>query len=90
MPVATKSEKITLVLDSELAAQVADAGRALGLENRPEAIRMLLHQAVAAFPWDSPSLLVAQEAMNAARHWAFSRLRMKLVEMEQELDEAGR
>jgi metal-responsive CopG/Arc/MetJ family transcriptional regulator len=86
--VPAKTEKVFLSLPPELWAQVAEVGRALGVENRPELIRILVRQAIAAVPWDGNQLQVASEGLNTVKHWAFNKLREKLGEIEQELNES--
>ncbi len=88
MQATAKSEKVFLTLDTELAAQVSDAGRALGIENKPEIIRILIKQSLAAFPWQGDRLIDAREGLLAAKHFAFARLREKLAEIERELAES--
>jgi metal-responsive CopG/Arc/MetJ family transcriptional regulator len=86
---AAKSEKVWLTLDPELAAQVSEVGRTLGVENKPEIIRIMVRQALAAIPWQGDRLVLAREAMNAVKHWGFNRLREKIAEIERELAESG-
>ena len=45
------SEKVTIAFDADLAAQLHEYQRALGLENLPETVRVMLRQQIAAVPW---------------------------------------
>lgn len=81
-----KSEKIWLTLDAETWSQVVELKRVLGIESTPEVMRIIVRQAIAAVPWDSPILLAANEAIRETRHWAFERMREKFAEIEQELN----
>jgi len=80
-----KSERLFLTLPADLDAQMAELGRTLGVESKPELVRILLRQSLAAVPWDSPMLADMREGLNSARQWAFAKLREKFAEIEQEM-----
>lgn len=82
-----KSEKVFVSLEPEIWAQVAELKRVLGVESTPEVVRILIRQALAATPWDSSTLFSAREGLNSVKHWAFGRLRAKLDEISQEIDQ---
>lgn len=88
VPQPQKSEKVFVTLDAELSAQVLDFGRAIGVENKPELIRILVRQSLAAVPWGSEQLHLLREGLNSARHWAWGKFREKWEEVERESEQA--